>query len=175
MGYTTDFTGEFTLDKPLTAAHAAYLRQFSETRRMCRNPFATEIRPDPLRMAVGLSVGDEGGYFVGEGGFAGQDDGPDVLKHNDPPVGQPGLWCKWEPNEDGTAIVWSEAEKFYSYVEWLEYLIAHFLKPWGYALNGEVEWQGEEPDDRGIIFVWNNTVKTGVFTIESPRNPFEAV
>lgn len=173
MGYSTDFTGEFNLDKPLTEAHAAYLRKFSETRRMARHADATMVRADPLRKAVGLPVGDEGGYFVGENGFAGQDDGPDVVKHNDPPVGQPDLWCKWEPNEDGTAIIWSEAEKFYRYIEWIEYLIAHFLKPWGYTLNGNVEWQGEEMTDRGVIFVRNNIVKTGTFEIKEPTDPFE--
>jgi hypothetical protein len=33
MGYTTDFEGEFMLDRPLNAEHQDYLQMFSETRR----------------------------------------------------------------------------------------------------------------------------------------------
>ena len=69
-------------------------------------------------------------------------------------------WCKWVPTEDGCAIEWNGAEKFYDYVEWLEYLIEHFLGPWGYLLNGTVSWQGEDGDDRGRLHVTDNTVTT---------------
>jgi hypothetical protein len=71
MGYSTDFEGRFELDKPLTAAHATYLKKFNATRRIKRNASLTQNRPDPLRLAVGLPVGEEGGYFVGGGGFMG--------------------------------------------------------------------------------------------------------
>ena len=159
MGYTTDFEGSFKLDRPLTVAHKVYLDQFAETRRMKRDAAKTEKRDDPVRLAVGLPVGEEGAYFVGEGGFAGQDNGSDVLNHNVSPEGQPGLWCKWVPNEAGTAIEWSGAEKFYDYVEWIAYLIEHFLEPWGYKVNGVVEWDGEESDDKGRIHVKDNMVQ----------------
>lgn len=182
MGYTTDFEGSFELDKPLTVEHACYLARFSGTRRMKRAERTTEGRPDPHREAVGLPVGVEGGYFVGEGGFAGQGERgfgtrpEDVADYNVPPSGQPGLWCQWVPftkertlrltsvdegPEEGAVydrIVWDGGEKFYSYVEWLEYLIAHFLEPWGYALSGEVTWRGEERDDIGKIVVADNQV-----------------
>jgi hypothetical protein len=160
MGYTTDFTGEFSLDKPLTTEHAAYLKAFSSTRRVARDVAATEKRPDPLRVAVNLPVGEQGGYFVGADGFAGQERHESILDSNRPPSGQPGLWCQWTPSDDGTAIVWDEGEKFYDYVKWLSYLIDNFLKPWGYVLNGEVEWEGEESDDMGKIVVKNNAVST---------------
>ena len=71
---------------------------------------------------------------------------------------QPGLWCQWVPTEDGTAIVWDEGEKFYNYVEWIKYLLNNFLKPWGYTLNGEVDWSGEENGDLGKIKIVNNEV-----------------
>ncbi|MEG3844580.1 hypothetical protein QT986_30660, partial [Microcoleus sp. herbarium14] len=44
------------------------------------------------------------------------------------------------------------------YVEWLQYLIDNFLKPWGYVLRGEVNWQGEREEDAGMIWVENNTI-----------------
>lgn len=172
MGYTTDFDGKFDLDKPLTEAHRAYLVKFNETRRMRRNPSLTSKRADPVREAVGLPVGPEGAYFVGEGGYAGQDNGPDVTDHNEAPEGQPGLWCQWVPNEDGTAIVWDGGEKFYFYTEWLQYLIHNFLAPWGYALNGQVEWNGEEPGDQGVIHVRDNEVRAVYDEIVRP-DPWE--
>lgn len=44
-------------------------------------------------------------------------------------------------------------EKFYSYVEWLVYIVNKVLKPAGYKLTGTVDWQGEDNDDIGIITV----------------------
>lgn len=151
MGYTTDFKGQFTLDKPLRPEHAAYLRAFAETRRMKRNPDKASAMPDPRREAVGLPIGVEGGYFVGAGGFAGQDRDASIIDYNQEPDEQPGLWCKWVPTEDGTGIEWSGAEKFYDYVEWLNYLIEHFFTRWGYVISGKVSYQGEDSSDRGKV------------------------
>jgi hypothetical protein len=159
MGYTTDFWGEFKLDKKLTPEHAAYLRKFNDTRRMQRDAEKTAKRPDPVREAVGLPVGIEGGYFVGAGDHAGQEHSEDVLEYNSPPSGQPGLWCQWTVGEDEQSIVWDEGEKFYSYIGWLKYIIEHFLKPWGYLVNGATGWQGEDADDFGKIIVENNRVR----------------
>lgn len=158
MGYTTDFSGQFSLDKPLTAEHKAYLLAFNQTRRMKRD--AAKLGPDPIREAVKLPAGTDGGYFVGSRADYGQDKTSDILDYNSPPEGQPGLWCQWVPNEDGTAIVWDEGEKFYDYVEWVQYLIDNFLAPWGYVVNGAVEWDGEDRDDMGRILIVNNQVIT---------------
>jgi uncharacterized protein (TIGR02996 family) len=151
----------------LRPAHAAYLTAFNETRRMKRDPAKAALLPDPVRLAVGLSVGEDGAYIVGGSGFHGQDDDGSVLDHNSPPNGQPGLWCQWRPSEDGTAIIWDGGEKFYDYVEWLEYLILHFFNPWAYILNGKVRWQGEVSEDRGIITLINNRVLAELST-DSP-------
>jgi hypothetical protein len=137
MGYDTNFCGSFELDKPLSKE----------------------------RIAAGLPIGKQGAYFVGGLGFAGQDDDASIIECNTPPDGQPGLWCQWVPSNDGTAIVWDGSEKFYGYVEWIEYLIEHFLKPWGYVLNGEVEWFGEDANDRGMICIADNVVKVKVAKI----------
>jgi len=161
VGYTTDFEGSFKLNRTLSSEHKAYLTAFSNTRRMSRNAYKTRTRPDPLRYAVNLKVGPEGAYFVGEEGLFGQGtDADDIINYNEPPMGQPGLWCQWEPNEDGTCIQWDGGEKFYHYIEWLEYLIEHFLKPWKYRLNGRVTWSGELHGDIGTIIVENNCVRT---------------
>jgi hypothetical protein len=73
--------------------------------------------PDPVRIAAGLPIGEDGDYFVGGGGFAGQDKDASVLSYNNPPKGQPGLWCKWIPGDEGKTIEWDNADKFYNYVE----------------------------------------------------------
>jgi len=41
----------------------------------------------------------------------------------------------------------------------LRLLIEHFFKPPGYVLNGEISWDGDEPDDRGWIFVKDNQIE----------------
>lgn len=158
MGYHTDFEGAFTLDKPLTEAQRTYLNKFASTRRMHRSESKVAELPDPVREAVGLPVGLDGGYYVGGTGFMGQDNDDSVNDHNHEPLGQPGLWCQWVPNEDGTCIEWDGGEKFYHYVPWIKYIITHFLRPWGYTLNGTVSFRGENFNDVGDIVITNNEV-----------------
>ena len=141
---------------------------------MCRDVSQLVGRPDPLRLEVGLPLGFEGEYYIGVGTRY-RDDECGVVDHNAPPgashtgrwrggeglpcEGQPGLWCQWVPSEDGLEISWDGSEKFYMYVEWLEYLVKHFLKPWGYVLSGAVEWVGEERSDQGRILVRDNVIQ----------------
>jgi hypothetical protein len=184
MGYYTFLNGEFTLDKPLTPEQTAYLKQFVETRRMKRDPEKAEKLPDPLRIAVGLPIGDDGEFFVGGTGHAGQDRDDSIVDYNVPPglpeldslmdfaasyslqqeaktqlKGQPGLWCPWEIADDGSAVLAPVDEsKHYDFVEWIAYIIDRFLKPWGYKLNGQTTWNGQEDDDFGIILVRDNEV-----------------
>jgi len=69
VGYTTDFNGEFSLDKQLSDEHYEYLLKFSETRRMKRDAVKVAHLKDPVREAVGLDVGIEGEFFVGAKGW----------------------------------------------------------------------------------------------------------
>lgn len=173
MGYTTDFEGEFKLDKSLAPEHAAYLHKFATTRRMKRDADKAEGLDDPVRVAAGLPIGEEGGYFVGAEGLMGQDEDPSMTEYNSPPSGQPGLWCQWIPGEGGETIVWDEGEKFYYYREWLIYLVEHFLGPWGYTLSGEVRWSGDEDEDLGILYAKDNKVQ-GVASYISNDGPLWA-
>lgn len=151
MGYQTTFEGHFSLDRKLEPQHAAYLRAFNGTRRMRRDASLAEKFSDPVRVAAGLPVGVDGGYYVGSTKDHGQRHDSSILDYSGPPAGQPELWCKWEPTPDDTGIQWDGVEKFYDYVERLEYLIVHFLEPWGYRISGEVTWDGEEHGDFGTI------------------------
>jgi len=164
MGYDTNFAGSFKVTPLLEEKHAAYVNQFSETRRMKRYPDIAVNMEDPLREAVGLPIGEEAEYFVGGLGPFGQSRDVSIEEYNTPPSSQPGLWCQWvcesSGSEDHSLVSWDRGEKFYEYVEWLEYLVERFFAPWGYKLNGEVRYFGEDDEDRGTIIVIDNEVTT---------------
>ncbi len=148
MGYTTEFSGSITVEPPLNAEEIAYLNNFAGTRRMHRR---------------------SGPYYCGTG-MCGQDLEDDIINYNNS-GDQPGLWCQWVPTEDGTAIQWDQNEKFYNSVEWMQYIIDHFLAPGAKAqealpflqanhvCSGVIKAQGEDMDDRWKLVVENNAVQ----------------
>lgn len=146
MGYTTDFSGKLKFNKQLSLDDHIFLTKFANTRRMARN--------------VDAKYGVEGEFYVDGTGMMGQGNDDNIIDHNRHPRTQPGLWCQWVPTEDGWYLEWDGNEKFYDYVEWLQYLISKVLEPRGYVLNGEIDWSGEEDDDQGTIVVLNNEVST---------------
>lgn len=175
MGYTTDFYGEFGFSRPLKPVEKDFLNKLASTRRVKRdvkklfeiykgndgNPFAS--CPEEI-------YGHEGEYFVGNDNTScasivnyncapGENSyGDAILNPDKNRLGQPGLWLQWVPNEDGDCLEWDECEKFYAYIEWLEYLINHFFSKWGVMLNGIVDWDGEDREDFGKIVVINNSI-----------------
>lgn len=158
MGYTTDFYGSVTFNKPITEELKNYINKFGETRRMKRD--VEKIKktfPDWEKNCFNGNLGVDGEYFVGGNGFMGQDRDDSIVNYNYPPETQPGLWCQWMIDDDGN-LVWDGGEKFYEYGEWLTYLIENFLAPSGYVCNGEIEFQGEDMDDFGTIHVKDNVV-----------------
>lgn len=158
MGYTTDFYGSVTFNKPITEELKNYINKFGETRRMKRD--VEKIKktfPDWEKNCFNGNLGVDGEYFVGGNGFMGQDRDDSIVNYNYPPETQPGLWCQWMIDDDGN-LVWDGGEKFYEYGEWLTYLIDNFLAPSGYVCNGEIEFQGEDMNDFGTIHVKDNVV-----------------
>ncbi|GIG86208.1 hypothetical protein [Plantactinospora endophytica] len=162
MGYETRFTGRVGISPPLNPAEIRYLTRFADVRHMDRT---------------------KGPYFVDGGGYAGQDVEPDVRDVGKPPPGQPGLWCQWIPSEDGATLGWDEEEKFYEAERWMAYLIDTFLRPgatlagelaapvagrvyaeefagfsFDHVVDGVIEAEGEEPDDRWRLAVRDNVV-----------------
>jgi hypothetical protein len=159
MGYTTEFTGQLTIVPQLQTEQIQYLQTFNKTRRMMRDTEKLENVPDSIRNAVNLPLGMQGAYFVGYPNNYGQDRSLDVLDYNNPPTTQPGLWCKWTVTDDGHFLEWDEREKFYDYIEWLQYLIDNFFKKWNYVLNGTITWEGEDNSDMGRIVVIDNEIQ----------------
>lgn len=150
MGYNTDFHGEVSIEPPLNAEEVEFLKKFNHTRRMDRA---------------------KGPYFVDGSGAYGQGEDPDIRNYNQPPAGQPGLWCQWTPTDDGSAIEWDGGEKFYSAGAWMVYIIEHFLRPGCHAqaelpflqanhtVNGVIYAQGEDSDDKWRLVVEGNRVR----------------
>jgi hypothetical protein len=70
---------------------------------------------------------------------------------NEPPEGQPSLWCDWrvEHDEGDPPYLMALDGKHYEHGEWLHYLCVTFFKPWGVTLHGRVDWQGDEEYDFG--------------------------
>jgi hypothetical protein len=67
-------------------------------------------------------------------------------------------YCQWEFTDDRKHIKWDGNEKFYEYQEWLQIIIDQLLLPNNYTLTGQVEFQGEEVDDHGFLYIENNKV-----------------
>lgn len=151
MGNKTKYWGQINIEPPLSPTEIEYLNEFNETRRMLRK---------------------NGPYFVGGTGMRGQNENdPDVLIGNQPPLGQPSLWCQWIPTEHGRHLEWDRNPTFHYAAEWMLYLIQHFLKPGAIAIghvpgivgdhvaNGFIEVVGEgHPADYTVIRVEDNKV-----------------
>ena len=164
MGYTTEFYGEFDVSPALNQEEIKFLLAFSNSRRMARRSSPYRIDGEDMRFVSG--VGDD-----------------DVLNGNGPPPGQPGLWCQWIPNEDGTEIKWDEGEKFYEAEKWIKYLIEHFLKPnciakeqlpflqTNHTVSGVIEAKGEEHGDNWKLIVEGNEVKVQKLGLKPEGKP----
>ena len=49
-----------------------------------------------------------------------------------------------------------------------KYLIEHFFKPHGYTLNGDLNWSGDDSDDRGVLYIEGDNVEAVGDVIENP-------
>lgn len=166
MGYVTWFEGHLKLDKPLAPHHLAYLKAFSSVPHVEWDINYLRDVPDPLREAVGLPLGENGCYFTGHGfkeeyiyppwSYGPRESDPAYLGGCCP--GVPSLRCDWCPSDDG-AELYDGADKFYGYIEWLQFLLDHFLIPWGYVMKGLMSWQGEFEEDQGLIVVTKNVLR----------------
>lgn len=72
---------------------------------------------------------------------------------------RPQGYCQWNLTRDLKGLTWDGAEKFYDYIEWLEWIIKRILKPAKIEINGAVEYQGEFVGDCGAIIVKANQVR----------------
>jgi hypothetical protein len=71
----------------------------------------------------------------------------------------PNGYLQWVPNVELDSIVWDGNEKFYDYIEWMEWIIC-FMETLGIDTNGIIHWGGEDPYDIGVI-----TIEDGKLTV----------
>jgi hypothetical protein len=176
MGYRITFEGHFSLDRKLRPEHKAYLQRFAEIKHLAMHEELLKDYPDPLGEAVGLPVGENGLYFTGmiDPNERGSDllaysfldlddlDALDILRTQRPSAfAIPSPACPWIPTRDGRGIEWDGVEKPHRYLEWLRFLLEHFLLPWGYELSGAVSYVGEQ-GEHGRILVTHEKVSTVV-------------
>jgi len=157
MGYHTDFEGNINIDKPLDDKLKNILNGLNKTRRMKRD---VNILAKNLNISVKECkklYGEYGEFYFNHDSNFGQTHTDDIINYNQPPSGQPNLWCGWLYNEEENTIEWDGSEKFYDYIEWITY-IRDLLSKEGYTLNGGVDWFGEERDDKGTITLKNNKI-----------------
>ena len=86
MGTTTDYAGQFVINKPLDAATYDLLVALAKTKRMKRH-----VNP--------RLYGLEGEFYVAE-------DNAHVIA-DEPPASQPSRWLQWIPTEDKKGIRWN--------------------------------------------------------------------
>lgn len=159
MGYTTNFSGGFSINKRLDRETIRLLEGLSSTRRVQRDiNILAKIKKITLEKAIYMYGPNAEYYFENTTNTTHGTEDESITDYNKPPAGQPGLWCDWKYDEYSNIIKWNGSEKFYNYVEWIKYLVEKILKPRGYTLTGSVDWRGEDEDDIGTINIFNNEV-----------------
>lgn len=148
MGYHTDFYGILEVTPPLNEHERSYLEDFTATRH-------TSPDHGPLDISAGMQC-----------------------QGNIPLDNMPGIWCHWVADKDGN-LTWDEGEMTYDHDEWLAWIIKRLLGPESkdfvqahlgedkrlqhfthdHVVNGTVEAQGENHDDRWRIKVIDNDVE----------------
>jgi hypothetical protein len=107
------------------------------------------------------------------------------IAYNIPPGEQPGLWCDWVPCWDRCCLSYNGVEKFYAPVEWIRYLIEHFLRrgavasradhprfaefTFDHVLEGMVVGCRRDNKELFAITVTDNVVHTQVLRRADPR------
>jgi hypothetical protein len=165
--------GKLKISKTLKGNHFRYLQAFHSTKRISRSVQDLEDIPDPIRVNVGLPLGEECSFFVGRFSRASS------IDHKICPTGQPSNWCPFYPEYNGNylavnplapdlrqgAFKFSNAEVLEVH-NWLEYIINNFMSPWGYYLDGRLQikshnnyYLSDHQHDTIIIFnVKNNNI-----------------
>lgn len=126
MGYPADFIGHVDVAPSLNEAEVAYLTAFSRSRRWERPGGPYAVPRDPLEEEQAAAR-------------AGR-------SYRRPPLGQPGLWCDWEPCWDGCCLAYNGVERFFGAAQWLRYLLDHFLR------EGAVASRSGDPRFAGFGF-----------------------
>lgn len=164
MGYRTTFNGELLLSRNLTVAQFNFINKLGSTRRVKRDvsrlmeickgkdgyPYTTVEGNTPEEI-----YGVEGEFYVGNENYT------SITHNNDTPSEQPSLYGDFVVEEHGEnqVLVLNECGYAGDAIKWVKYLIKNLFEPWSITLNGDIEWEGSERGDLGLIEVSNNVVE----------------
>lgn len=161
MSYRVTYDGTLSVEPPLNPAEIKALNAFGESRRI-----RTTAGPLDSRDLESTH--------------------PDVIDYNEPPEGQPGMWCDVRVSEDGTKLTVDESGEPGDITPWVEYLIDHLLKPdavfssvpgevgqkdllrqftFNHVVSGEMKCVGEDGD------VWAIRVRDNAVSQVKPSFP----
>ena len=71
--------------------------------------------------------------------------------------GYPGFYCQWVFNRETCTIEWDGGEKFYEYIQWLQFVFEK-CDELNLSANGKISWQGDNYQDQGEIIVEKNLI-----------------
>ena len=162
MGYSTEFYGNIlitpTPSNDFIEKVNEWLKQrhmiFFSTDILSRYPYADDDTVD------GLPVADNGWNWI-NGYMDSSSSTVRVVDPNCPPTPCTSLWSDWTivyNGSGGALLTWNGDEKSYDMWEWLQLLIDHVFAPYGYVLNGSVDFQGENDYDSGNFTVVDNVI-----------------
>ena len=159
MGYTTFFKGSFKFNEKVIPELVKFINNYSQSRHfLFNNDLIKKYDPDWEKHCFNGNLGKNGQHYICPSKL---DDSKILTNGNWQDYNEsgecPGLYCQWIIKNN--TLKWDEGEKFYYYVEWLEYLITNYFEPMGYKLNGIVKYQGENMYDRGYIKVTDNEIE----------------
>lgn len=177
MGYTTDFVGNLTFEKPLSEPLREYLKNFFAIRHYCRDVELIKQQLEKKNISLaevtppcGIHKNDlgENGCFFAPTELMEMDFDKKISQYgithptyckdyNMTPADCPSLWCDWRYDDD-TNSLYLLCGKTYAYVEWLEWLMRNIFSYEPNDLNGCITWQGEDMDDKGQIIVQHNKI-----------------
>ena len=183
MGYTTDFKGSLTLSKPLTEEQLKWYNDWKSIRKCSRDSqklmeeykgkysldgdygvdgefFGYVPKKYLDENGDGIWYDENGDYIRDIDSYSGWIGGDSVKQFSiNPNFGynpnQPkgSNWCRWKI--EGNQLLWDGREKFYNYVEWLEYINKNIFSKWDITFTDqtEIKWSGEDVEDCGVIYI----------------------
>jgi hypothetical protein len=125
MPSRADACGHLAIYPALNDAEFEYLSAFTFSRRHAGRPHPYDVPDNPAADSVSRVRHDPAGKPLIEPPAQRWD----LDDYNTPPAGQPSLWCPWQPSCAGECLSLDTKEKIGPPVQWLEYLVEHFLAP----------------------------------------------
>ncbi len=136
------YTGRLSLDRPLSDEHNRYLEAYMRMRHStaCHSLVAETLDAARVREDAGLPR--EARYVVDLAQDA-------IISCVGSDSGEcPALWCDWRLTHDRRALICRPGKRD-DQLSWPEYIVTHFLAPWGYRVNGLVRWQDDDDEGEG--------------------------